>query len=387
MAGQAAEPVRAAGAGLAHLIASMPRSTPPARLASTRAAQQLLHRPRGLAHPADVARAIAGAQAQDPRAGRLTFRARNARLTAADVDRARAEERSLLLTWAMRNTLHLLATDDALWVLPLFQPRLEAFTRRRLGHFGVDTATQDKALAVMRKALADGPLTRAELVERLGPLGLEITPERRMHFIGLAVASGLACLGPDGGRTPKLATAREWLGAELRRDRDAALRELARRYLGAFGPATDADFAGWAGLPLGDVRAGMQGIAREMRETRVDGTTAWAMRRSPRRAPDGTLRLLPSWDTYLLGYRRREFIAGARWNRIAAGGGIYVPAIVRDGVAIGTWGIRGPRDEPEITTEPFARLDAATGAAIGSEIADILRFEGINRRPEEPKSE
>lgn len=358
----------------------MPRTTPPARLASIRAAQQLLHRPRGPAHPADVARAIAGAQAQDPRAGRLTFRARSPRLTATDIDRARADERSLLLTWAMRNTLHLLSTEDALWMLPLFQPRLEAFTRRRLGHFGVDTATQDRGLTAMRKALADRPQTRAELVERLAPLGIEITPERRMHFIGLAVASGLACLGPDGGRTPKLAAAREWLGADLERDRDASLRELARRYFGAFGPATDADFAGWAGLPLRDVRAGMQGIASELREARVGDATAWALRRSPRRAPDGTVRLLPAWDTYLLGYRDRAFIAGPRWKRIAAGGGIYVPAIVRDGVAIGTWAIRGSRDKPEITTEPFGRLDAATAAAIEAEVADVRRFEGVASR-------
>jgi len=378
VAGQAHRAVPAAGAGVPHLISSMPPPLPPGRLASIRAAQQLIHRPRGITHPADVARAIAGAQAQDPRAGRLTFRARNPRLTAADVDRARTEERSLLLTWAMRNTLHLLSTEDALWMLPLFQPRLEAFTGRRLAHFGVDAATQDRGLAMMRRALADGPLTRGELVEHLGPLGIEITPERRMHFIGLAVARGVACLGPDARRTPKLATAREWLGADLLDDRDASLRELARRYFGAFGPATDADFAGWAGLPLGDVRAGMRGIASELRDTRIADATAWSLRRSPRRAPEGTVRLLPSWDTYLLGYRDREFIAGPRWDRIAAGGGMYVAAIVRDGVAIGTWAIRGPRAGPEITTDPFARLDAATRSAIEAEVADVRRFEGVD---------
>jgi Winged helix DNA-binding domain len=325
-----------------------------------------------------VAREIAGAQAQDARAGRLTFRARNPRLTAADVDRARAEERSLLLTWAMRNTLHLLSTEDALWMLPLFQPRLEAFTRRRLGHYGVATRAQDRGVATMRQALeADGPLTRGELVERLGPLGIEITPERRMLFVGLAVATGVACLGPDAGRTPKLASAREWLGADLVRDRDGSLRELARRYFGAFGPATDADFAAWAGLPLGELRSGMRAIASELRETRVGRAAAWSLKRAPRRAPRGTVRLLPSWDTYLLGYRDREFIAGARWKRIAVGGGMYTAAIVRDGVAIGTWAIRGPRDRPGITTEPFERLDAATTTAIDAEVADVLRFEAI----------
>src|SRR5215211_3233643 len=145
----------------------MPPPLPPGRLASIRAAQQLIHRPRGITHPADVARAIAGAQAQDPRAGRLTFRARNPRLTAADVDRARTQERSLLLTWAMRNTLHLLNAEDAVWMLPLFQPKLEGFARRRLAHFGVDRRAQDRAVEAVREALAkDGALSRGEMMER-----------------------------------------------------------------------------------------------------------------------------------------------------------------------------------------------------------------------------
>jgi hypothetical protein len=359
----------------------MPRTVPPERLAPMRSAQQLLHRPRSLTHPADIAREIAGAQAQDARAGRLTFRARNARLTAADVDRARTEDRSLLLTWAMRNTLHMLATDDALWMVPLFQPRLEAFCRRRLAHFGVGEGAQDRALSAMRRALdADGPLTRGELAERIAARRIEVTPERRLHFTLLAVATGTACLGPDAGRTTKLAATRDWLGeAALIPPTERSLHDLARRYLNAFGPATEADFAGWAGLPLGDVRAGLEGIADELREIRVGNARAWTLKRTPRRAPKGVVRLLPSWDTYLLGYRDREFIARSRWKRIAVGGGMYVPAIVRDGAAIGTWEIRGPRDRPDVTADPFDRLNSTTAQAVKAEIADVHRFEAASK--------
>jgi hypothetical protein len=349
------------------------------KVAQTRAAAQLLHRPRNPAHPADIAREIAGAQAQDARAGRLTFRARSTRITAAEVDRARTEERSLLLTWAMRNTLHLLNAEDARWMLPLFQPRLEAFARRRLAHFGLARGAQDRGLAAIRSALAKrGPLSRGDAMEHVRRLGIEITPERRGHLTGLSVATGIACLGPDKGRTAQLALADEWLGKPPRHDRDAALRDLARRYLGAFGPATDADFAGWAGLPLSDVRTGLHGIADELREVRVEGARGWALRRSARRSAAGVVRLLPAWDTYLLGYRDRDFIAsGERWRRITPGGGMYYPAIVRDGVAIGTWSIRGNRDGPEITSEPFERLEPGTQAEIDAEITDVRRFEGV----------
>jgi hypothetical protein len=358
------------------------RRIDPARLAPTRAAAQLLHRPRNPSHPADIAREIAGAQAQDARAGRLTFRARSRRLSATDVDRARTQERSLLLTWAMRNTLHLLNAEDAVWMLPLFRPKLEGFARRRLAHFGVDRRAQDRALDAVRGALAkEGPLSRGEVTERIRRRRIEITPERRLHFSLLSVATGVACLGPDSGRTTDLVLADEWLGPPPRHDRDAALRDLARRYLNAFGPATEADFAGWAGLPLGDVRAGMAGVAKELREVRIADTRAWTLRRSARRAPRDIVRLLPAWDTYLLGYRDRDFVAtGPRWRKITPGGGMYYPAIVRDGVALGTWAIRGPRESPEIAAEPFARLDEEAREAVDAEIADVHRFEKMAGR-------
>jgi Winged helix DNA-binding domain len=347
-----------------------------------RAAQQLIHRPRTPSHPADIARAIAGAQAQDARAGRLTFRARDARLTATDVDRARTEERSLLLTWAMRNTLHLLNAEDAVWMLPLFRPKLEGFARRRLAHFGVDGRAQERGLEAVRAALAEeGALSRGEVSERIERRRIRITPERRMHFTLLSVATGVACLGPDAGRSTQLVLADEWMGPPPRHDHEAALRDLARRYLGAFGPATEADFAGWAGLPLGDIRTGLTGIASELRRLRLGDARAFALRRAARRAPVGVVRLLAAWDTYLLGYRDRAFVAPPeRWRKITPGGGMYYPAIVRDGAAIGTWAIRGPRDKPEITTQPFGALDSETREAVRSEIADVRRFERLPER-------
>jgi Winged helix DNA-binding domain len=177
------------------------RPIDPTRLAALRGAAQLLHRPTDLRHPADVAHAICGAQAQDPRAGRLAFRARNARLVAADVDRARTEERSLLRAWAMRSTMHLLATDDAAWLLPLFEPAVAANSRRRLGQLGKDAGTQERALRELARALeADGPLTRGDLSERLQRKGITLDPSTSLHIFRLAVASGIACRALTRGR-------------------------------------------------------------------------------------------------------------------------------------------------------------------------------------------
>ena len=63
------------------------------------------------------------------------------------------------------------------------------------------------------------------------------------------------------GRQHAYALVRDWLGKPPRFDRDAALAELARRYLAGHGPADDRDLAKWAGLPLRDARAGLSAIA------------------------------------------------------------------------------------------------------------------------------
>jgi hypothetical protein len=348
------------------------------RLARARAAAQLLHRPRGSADPADVAHAICGAQAQDTRAGRLAFRSRSARLTAAEVDRARTEERSLLRTWAMRRTMHLIATADAEWMLPLFEDDVAAWSRRRLGQLGIEPAAVDRGLREIRRSLAaDGPLLRGELGERLERKGIALDASTRMHFVLLAVTSGIACLGPDRGGQTCLVLRRDWLGEPTGHDRGAALRELARRYLRAFGPATEVDFAGWSGLPRRDLRAALEGIASELAELEIAGALAWSLKGRPRRAGPRIVRLLPAFDTYLMGYRDRDFIASPeRWPRIGPGGGLLNPTIVVDGAAVGAWTSKRSGSTTRVELEPFAELDSETLAAIEAEVADVGRFEG-----------
>ena len=330
-------------------------------------------------HPADIARAIGGAQAQDERAGTLAFRARSRRLTAADVTRAREEERSLVRTWAMRSTVHLLAADDLPWLLPFFEPAMEANSRLRLEQLGMPAAKQERGLEALRRALeAEGVLARADVVERLRGARVALDERTRFHMFRLATVTGIAVQGPHVGAQPSLALARNWLGERPAHDRDAALAELARRYLAAFGPATEADFAGWAGLGLRDVRSALGLIAAELTELRLGERPAWTLKRRARRTPAGPIvRLLPAFDTYLMGYRDRDFfVAPELWPEIGPGGGVLRATIVRDGVALGTW--RSPRIAGAIRVElaPFRKLDRETIAAIEAEVTDIGRFEG-----------
>jgi hypothetical protein len=277
----------------------------------------------------------------------------------------------------MRKTMHLIATEDAGWLLPLFEPEIAKWSRRRLGQLGMPASTQERALAVIESALeSDGPLAREDLAARLERSEIALDQRTRTHVFLLATVSGIACLGPDIAGSAGLAPRRDWLGSMPRHDRDAALKELARRYLGAFAPVTEADFAGWSGLGLRDVRDALAGIGNELAELRLGDERAWRLKRRSRRAGGRIVRLLPAYDTYLMGHRDRDFIAaGERWRRIAPGGGILRPAIVVDGVAVGTWRTKRSGRTTRVKLEPFAKLDRATLKAIEDEVADIGRFE------------
>lgn len=329
----------------------------------------------------EVARAIAGAQAQDEYAGPLTFRSRSRRLTTADVDRARTEDRSLLRTWLMRKTVHLIPTDDAGWMLPLFEPGIEKWSRRRLEQLGMPPRAQEKALREIARALdSEGPITRSEMGDRLAAKGIESDTQTRGHLVGLAITSGLACLGPDKGARRCLVRREEWLGELPPFDREAALGELARRYLRAFGPATERDFAYWSGLGLREVRAGLGAIGGEMDEVRTGEETLVSMRgEHPRLPRSGHVRLLGAFDTYMLGYKSRDFAVPPEGVAVVkeGGGGWIRPVIVRDGTLIGGWSAERKEGRIEISLNPLQPLPAGVRKAIDAEVADIGRFEGV----------
>jgi hypothetical protein len=87
------------------------------------------------------------------------------------------------------------------------------------------------------------------------------------------------------------------------------------------------------------------------------------------------VRLLPAFDTYLLGYRRRDLAVGpALQRRLQRGGGWLHPAVVVNGRAVAAWSLRKTGGRGQIQIEPFETLTRAVHAGIEVEVADIGRF-------------
>lgn len=351
------------------------------RLARLRAASQLLARPAAIRHPADVARLAGPLQAQEPRAAQLAFRARSRNLIAADVDRARTEERSLLRAWCMRRTAHLLPSEDAGWLVPLFSEPIVRQARKRLNDFGLDRDGQDRALALLHEAVdSEGALTRPELAERLAAAGFETGNEFKVHLWVLATLDGGLCLGPDRGSHACLVRTADWLGPLERAPRDDALAELARRYLRGYAPADERDLARWSGLPLRDARLGFERIASELDEIELNGARlAVLSARRPRLPRSAVVRLLGAFDNYDLGYVDRTVaLDAAHEKQVNPGGGIIRPGIVVDGRYVGTWSSKRSGRRLAVKIEPFEPLAPEIEEAIAREVADIGRFEGVD---------
>lgn len=325
-------------------------------LAVARAHSQRLLGKR-LTDPAAVVREVVGVQAQDGTAGTLSIRVRSRGLTRDDVERALVEERSIVRLWTMRGTIHFVAAEDAAWLVELLAPPTLRDTHRRLGQLGVPEADRPRSVALIRSALAQhGPLTRAALMRHLAREGIVTEGQAAAHLTRLAALEGHVCFGPPERGKPTFVLRDDWLGRDLpRMPRDRAAAELAARYVRAFGPAEPEDFAAWSGLPMGDARA------------------AWPSAAPARRAiaaPDPPItRLLPAFDTYLLGYRSREFmVASGHAREVWPGGGIVRPTVVENGRAVATW----TRNGTNIEIDPFDEHDVRAD----DEVADFQRFLG-----------
>jgi hypothetical protein len=332
-----------------------------------RCAAQLLSGPRA-SDPVDVAERLLAVQGQDPRGARLAVRARTAGQSAADVDRALTADRSLLITWLNRGTLHLVRSADYWWLHQLTTPPLLAGNARRLGQEGVSPDAADRGVRVVERSLErDGPLTRRQLGERISAAGVRTEGQALVHILMLACLRSICVRGPMVGSEHAYVLVRDWLGPPPRPlGRDRALATLARRYLAGHGPASDRDLAKWAGLPLRDARRGLAAIASELGE-RDDGLAILAGAATGAKLPPPLL--LGAFDPLLLGWASRIPILGSQQGIVTING-IFRPFALVRGRAAATWAM--PRGEVEIS--PFGPLAAADAAALDTEAADVRRF-------------
>ncbi len=298
--------------------------------------------------PVDAVRRMLAVQAQDL-PGALTSVAlrTGARDRAAVV--AALDAGDLVRSWPMRGTLHLVASVDLPWLLPLAGPRMEARSAARRRELGLDGRTLALAGEVAGSVLADGAaLSRAELSAAWERAGIGTADGRGYHLLVHLAQTGAVCLGPTAPDRPgeQLVVACDgWLPTPSAHvDREEAVAELAWRYLSSHGPATVADLARWASLPVTEVRRGVAAARDRLACVAVDGVEHLMDPTTPDRLAAcredaRRVLLLPGFDEFLLGYADRDAVlAPEHAERIVPGrNGVFRPTVVLDGRVVATW--------------------------------------------------
>lgn len=360
-----------------------------ARLLRCRA-QRLHLEERNAASVAQVVREVCGVQAQVLSAAALAVRARSSGLQVSHVAQARERERSVVRTWCMRGTLHLIATEDVGWLLSLLGPLFVAAGRRRLAQLGLDEDATAKGVRAIREELADvGPTTRAELVEGIRRREVRIAPDSQAgypssHLVRRAALEGILCFGPDRDGNETYVLSSDWGVPGYRGSREDALAELVRRYLAAYGPARPEDLVAWSGLSAREVRTAWKLVSADLAEVYVAGQAAWILADrsgSTHESASQTqiVRLLPHFDTYLLGYRNRDLVVAPRFNRrIQRGGGWLPPVVIVNGWVVATWSYNDKGKRQNIIVEPFEELDSSIAPRLRVEVEDVGRFLGTS---------
>lgn len=161
----------------------------------------------------------------------------------------------------------------------------------------------------------------------------------------------------------------------------AAVRELVDRYIGRYGPVTEADIAWWTGLRTPAVRAAIASLDHLV-PVRVEGLQGVFSLHEPDvleaertgASRERTMSLLPVLDPYLQGYRNRARFVDSRHHRfVIDSSGNATSVILLDGRVAGVWDLVAD-PTPELRLCFFNAVDARTRRRVHARATDVAAF-------------
>jgi uncharacterized protein YcaQ len=335
-----------------------------------------------------VASRLCGVHAQLMSSAELTLWARVEGLEPDAVARALWEERSLVKTWAMRGTLHLLpAAELGLWLAGLgtYRHYLKPVWFRG---FGITPEQLTALIAAVTDALDGRELTREELATAVaGRTGSpELGDKLRESwgaFLKPAAFQGRICFAPGEGQKVRFTRPDTWLPIPIERpEPDQALREIARRYLAAHGPATRDDLARWWAMTPAAAGKLLRSLGEEAAEVDVGGMAMWMLagdaHEAARAAPPDGVRLVPAFDQYVIAATRHaeHLMPGPFADRVYRKQGWLSAVLLAGGRMEAVWRHERKGRRIEIAFEPFAKLARPVRSAAEAEAERLAAFLG-----------
>ncbi|TME95727.1 MAG: winged helix DNA-binding domain-containing protein [Chloroflexi bacterium] len=322
---------------------------------------------------------IGGAQAQVMSTAELQIAVR-VDCTVEDVREALWKKKSLVKTWLMRGTLHLIPSKD----LPMFAAAMGAHGLRNLNawlkYLQVNEAQLTKLFDSIDGALNGSPMTREELIAAVGrdqpePV-LRILRSGWGGVLKPAARRGQLCFGPNRGQSVTFVRPQAWLGTWKEMDPEKATVAAAERYLSAYGPATKQDFTRWWGAWLGVGTAAWKALDEKVVTVSVEGQKAQMLgedlKRLRKNSQRPSVQLLPGFDPYLMGHATRDHLFDKihRW-KVSRVAGWISPVVLVDGRVLGVWSHTVAKQKVRVELKPFASLPARVVKAAGERAETI----------------
>lgn len=287
--------------------------------------------------PAALVRWMGAVQAQDFAMAKWALGIRMPGCTDDAVEQA-LNRGDIIRTHILRPTWHFVVPEDLPWLLDLTAKSIGTAMRWGDRRLGLDDQLITRSIRLLEHALRDGAaLTREEITGLFHPAGIPTDENRLSHLLMHAEFDRVIRTGPRRGK--QFTYVRLDLPAVPVRSREENLAALALRYFTSHGPASLADFNWWSGLSVGEARAGLEAVSRQLEEIRLDGQSFWfvpdalSVVSSPRQ-----VFLLPAFDEYLISYRSRHVSLDPAFTSTSiSNNGIFYPVIVADGQVQGTW--------------------------------------------------
>lgn len=337
---------------------------------------------------AKVVSDVCGIQAQVLSAAELAIRARVEGLQQQDVRNSLWKDHTILKTWCMRGTLHILASRDLPIYVAALRSKVEETQLWLEKSQGVKRSEVEAITEEIKNALANETLTREELAQRvkrrvkLRPKTANLLTSGWGILLSPAAYQGALAFGPSLGAKATFLRPDRRIPLRKRIPVGEAFVELFKRFLRSYGPATVRDFAHWWGDLSEHEISNLRNVRDDIEDVEVEGRRASMIKSDAEAAnsmgPTHIVRLLPSFDCYVMFYSPREaFVPKAHRSRIfRQTAGWNYPALVIDGLAAGIWNLKRRNKRIEVELEPFRVFSSGEKKGIEEEAKDIGTFLG-----------
>ncbi|ABM07238.1 winged helix DNA-binding domain-containing protein [Paenarthrobacter aurescens] len=293
--------------------------------------------------------------------------------TAASDVRAALDAGTVVRSWPMRGTLHLLAPEDLRWILGITSDRLMNSTAGRHRELNITpddiSHCRDIAFKTAEVLKAEGApgASREQLFQAFEEAGQITKAQRGIHLLGSLCQRAWLVQGPMAGSNGKVGVQQlfvpfgEWIPNSRELGREEGIAELLFRYVLSHGPATIKDFSWWSQVPLTEARAALKEVQDRLVEMQFGGTAYWLSPDTAAMLDDGvpgsrSLLALPGFDEFLLGYQDRSLVLAPEHAELVVPGknGVFKRIMVSGGEVVGTWARTVSGKTIGVAPEPFA---------------------------------